>query len=241
LYVPLFLLNFISIQETSKMDKQDKAGPISRRVFLQTGAVAAAGIVIVPRHVLGGKGYVPPSDKLNIAAIGAGGKGMVNITQSYNNGSDNIAVLCDVDDRQAKEARQKWPGARYHKDYRIMLEKENKNIDAVIVSTPDHMHFPMAMAAMQLGKHVYVEKPLTHDIYEARMLTEAAKKYKTVTQMGNQGSSGDDTRKIETWIQQGLIGDVHTVHTWTNRPVWPQGVPTPREKMPVPEGVAWDL
>jgi predicted dehydrogenase len=215
--------------------------PFSRRAFLKNTALTAAGFMIVPRHVLGGKGYVSPSDKLNIAAIGAGGKGIFNITQSFNNGTDNIVALCDVDDRQAKEARQKWPNATYSKDYRKLLDKQAKNFDAVIVSTPDHMHAPIAMAAMQLGKHVYVEKPLTHDIYEARMLTDAAKRYKVVTQMGNQGSSGDDTRKIETWIQQGLIGDVHTVHTWTNRPVWPQGVPTPKEKMPVPNEVEWDL
>jgi hypothetical protein len=122
-----------------------------------------------------------------------------------------------------------------------MLEKEARKIDAVIVSTPDHMHAPIALAAMQLGKHVYVEKPLTHNIAEARQLTEAAKRYKVVTQMGNQGSSGDDTRNIETWVQGGVIGDVHTVHCWTNRPVWPQGVATPTEKQAVPEGVNWDL
>ncbi len=133
---------------------------------------------------------------------------MVNLSRAWNNGSDTIAVLCDVDDRQAKGVREKWPQARYYKDYRQMLEKEAKKIDALIVSRPDHMHAPIALAAMQLGKHVYVEKLLTHDIAEARMLTEAAKKYKVVTRMGNQGSSGDDTRKIETWVQQGLIGDV---------------------------------
>ena len=219
----------------------DLKHPFSRRAFLKNTALTAAGFIIVPRHVLGGKGFIAPSDKLNIAAIGAGGKGMFNITQSFNNGTDNIVALCDVDDRQAKEARQKWPNATYSKDYRKLLDKQTKSFDAVIVSTPDHMHAPIAVAAMQLGKHIYVEKPLTHDIYEARMLTDAAKRYKIVTQMGNQGSSGDDTRKIETWIQQGLIGDVNTVHTWTNRPVWPQGVPTPKEKMPVPSEVDWDL
>ncbi len=225
------------------MDKDSHTAPEqpSRRSFLQKSTLAAASVMIVPRHVLGGKGYIAPSDKLNIAAVGAGGKGMVNLTQSWNNGSDNIAVLCDVDDRQARKAREKWPQARYYKDYRQMLEKEVKKIDAVIVSTPDHMHAPIALAAMQLGKHIYVEKPLTHDIAEARQLTEAAKKYKVVTQMGNQGSSGDDTRKIETWVQQGLIGNVNAVHCWTNRPVWPQGVPTPKEKMTVPSEVDWNM
>jgi predicted dehydrogenase len=222
-------------------DTNDNTPAFSRRSFLKNSSLAAAGWMIVPRHVLGGKGFVAPSDKLNIAAVGAGGKGMYNLTHAFNNGSDNIAVLCDVDDRQAKGAREKWPKAKYHKDYRVMLDKDAKKFDAVIISTPDHMHAPIAMAAMQQGKHVYVEKPLTHDIYEARMLTEAAKRYKVVTQMGNQGSSGDDTRNIETWVQQGILGDVHTVHTWTNRPVWPQGVPTPKEKMPVPSELDWDL
>ena len=200
-----------------------------------------AGISIVPRHVLGGKNYTPPSDKLNIAALGAGGKAEVNLKNAFNNGSDNIVALCDVDDRMAKTSRGKWPKAKYYKDYRELLEKEDKNIDAVIISTPDHMHAVMAMAAMKQGKHVYVEKPLTHDIYEARMLTEAARKYKVVTQMGNQGSSGDDTRKIETWIKNGVIGDVRTVHVWTNRPVWPQGIPTPAGKFEIPKEIDWTL
>lgn len=219
-------------------DSSSQALP--RRTFLQRSALAA-GVMIVPRYVLGGKGYIAPSDKLNIAAIGAGGKGMYNLTQAYNEGSDNITVLCDVDDRQSQKAREMWPSATYYKDYRQMLDKEGNNVDAIIVSTPDHMHAPIALAAMQLGKHVYVEKPLTHNIEEARQLTKAAKLYKIVTQMGNQGSSGDDTRLIETWIQQDIIGDVHTVHTWTNRPVWPQGIPTPTEKQPVPAGVDWNL
>ena len=215
---------------------------LSRRRFLKSSSLAVAGFYIVPRHVLGGKGFIAPSDKLNIAAIGAGGKGMVNLTNSFNNGTDNIVALCDVDDRQASAAREKWPKAKYYQDYRRLLQRrEARGIDAVIVSTPDHMHAPIAMAAMQLGKHVYVEKPLAHDIYEVRMLTQAAKRYKVVTQMGNQGSSGDDTRLVETWVQQGLLGDVHTVHTWTNRPVWPQGIATPTQAMPVPAGVDWNL
>ena len=217
---------------------------LSRRKFIQGSALAAAGFTIVPRHVLGGSGFTAPSDKLNIAAVGCGGKADVNIRMAYNNGSDNMVALCDVDDRQAKKFRAQFPKAPYFKDYRQLFDKEAKNFEAVIISTPDHMHAPIAMAAMQLGKHVYCEKPLTHDIYEARMLTEAARKYKVVTQMGNQGSSGDDTRKIETWIQKGVIGHVHTVNCWTNRPVWPQGVRSPRDKgesQPVPAEVDWDL
>ena len=218
----------------------EKTPSNSRRKFIRNAALASAGFYIVPRHVLG-RGFTAPSDKLNIAGIGAGGKAEVNLPYAYNNGSDNIAALCDVDDRMAVNARKKWPNAPYYKDFRVLLEKEHKNIDAVIVTTPDHMHATIALAAMQLGKHVYCEKPLTHDIYEARVLTEAAEKYKVVTQMGNQGSSGDDTRNVETWIQAGVIGDVHTVHVWTNRPTWPQGIPTPTGKFDIPAELDWNL
>ena len=170
---------------------------VSRRNFLRNSAYAAGGVMIIPRHVMG-RGFVAPSDKLNIGGIGSGGRAETNLPKVYNNGSENIAALCDVDDRRSLNARKKWPNAPYYKDYRVMLEKEGKNMDAVVITTPDHMHAPMAMAAKELGKHVYVEKPLTHDIYEARMLTEAAKKYRVVTQMGNQGASGDDIRLIQT-------------------------------------------
>ncbi|HEY4155324.1 MAG TPA: Gfo/Idh/MocA family oxidoreductase, partial [Puia sp.] len=132
---------------------------ISRRNFLLNSAYTAGGIMIVPRHVLG-RGFIAPSDKLNIAGVGTGGKAEVNLPYAYNKGSDNIVALCDVDDRRSVNARKNWPSAPYYKDYRKMLEKEAKNIDAVIVTTPDHMHAPIALAAMQLGKHVYVEKPL---------------------------------------------------------------------------------
>jgi predicted dehydrogenase len=212
----------------------------SRRRFIRDTSLAASSFFIVPRYVLG-KGYIAPSDKLNIAAIGAGGKAQVNIPYAYNNGSDNIVALCDVDDRESLNMRKKFPKAPYYKDFREMLDKEHKNIDAVIVTTPDHMHAVQAMAVMQRGKHVYCEKPLTHDIYEARMLTRAAEKYKLVTQMGNQGSSGDDTRNVETWIQAGVIGNVHTVHVWTNRPTWPQGVPGPKGNFAVPKELDWEL
>ena len=213
---------------------------ISRRNFLRNAAYATGGVMIVPRHVLG-RGFTAPSDKLNIAGVGTGGKAEVNLPYAFNKGSDNIVALCDVDDRMAVHARKNWPNAPYYKDYRKMLEMEGKNIDAVIVTTPDHMHAAIALAAMQMGKHVYVEKPLTHDIAEARMLTQAAKQYKVVTQMGNQGSSGDDTRMVETWIQNGIIGDVHTVHVWTNRPAWPQGIPTPTGHFDIPAELDWNL
>lgn len=212
----------------------------TRRKFLKYAGISAAGFTIVPRHVLG-RGFISPSDKLNIAAIGAGGKAEYNIPQAWNNGADNIAVLCDVDDRQSVNMRKKFPQAKYYKDYREMLDKEKNSIDAVIVTTPDHMHYVQTIAAMQLGKHVYTEKPLTHDIAEARWLTEAEQKYKVVTQMGNQGSSGNDTRIIETAVQKGVLGDVHTVHVWTNRPVWPQGVMRPKNVDAVPAGLGWNL
>ncbi len=214
---------------------------MKRRKFVSSTGKALAGFYIVPRHVLGGKGYIPPSDKLNIAAIGVGGKGRVNINLSYNKGSDNITALCDVDDRMAEWARREFPSVPYYRDFREMLEKEDANIDAVLVSSPDHMHGVQALAAMKMGKHVYCEKPLTHDIYEARILTVAAEKYRVVTQMGNQGSSGDSTRYVESWIQGGLIGDVTRVHVWTNRPVWPQGIPFPKEVHDIPKEVDWQL
>ena len=213
---------------------------MKRRKFIQLASTTATSATIIPRHVLG-RGFIPPSDKLNIGAIGAGGKGWVNITNAYNKGSDNIVALCDVDDRSAKNARNKWDKANYYTDYRDMLDKEGDNIDAVIVSTPDHMHAVMALEAMKRGKHLYCEKPLTHDIYEARILTQAAEKYQVVTQMGNQGSSGDSTRYIEAWIQSGLLGQVAKVHVWTNRPVWPQGVAAPSVGEKIPKEVNWDL
>ena len=186
--------------------------------------------MIVPRHVLGGKGFIAPSDRLTIAGIGAGGKGESDIANFFKSGKADIAFLCDVDDRRAATTVKNFPKAKYYKDWREMLDKESKNFDAVSVSTPDHTHAIAAYSAMQLGKHVYVQKPLTHDIYEARMLTEAAKRYKVVTQMGNQGASGDGVRQLREWYDADIIGDVHTVYIWTDRPVWPQGIPWPTQK-----------
>ncbi|HNR72747.1 MAG: oxidoreductase domain-containing protein [Bacteroidetes bacterium OLB12] len=212
----------------------------TRRSFIKTAGMAAAAVTIVPRHVLG-KGYIAPSDKLYIAGIGVGGKGESDLTSITKNPKATVSILCDVDDKRAAASVKRFPKAKYFKDYRKMLEAEHKNIDAVTVSTPDHMHAVQAMAAMKLGKHVYVQKPLTHDIYEARMLTEAAKKYKVVTQMGNQGASGDGVRQMREWFDAGLIGDVHTVYCWTNRPVWPQGIPWSANKAEVPKELDWDL
>ena len=214
---------------------------LSRRDFIKNTGLATAAFTIVPRFVLGGKSYLAPSDKLYIAGIGVGGKGEGDIAHFAKTGKAEISYLCDVDDRRAATSVKNFPKAKYYKDFRTMLDKEHKNIDAVSVSTPDHNHAVQAMAAMQLGKHVYVQKPLTHDIYEARMLTEAAKKYKVVTQMGNQGSSGDGVRQLMEWYNAGLLGDVHTVYCWTDRPVWPQGIGWSDKKAEVPKELDWDL
>jgi predicted dehydrogenase len=213
----------------------------SRRDFIKKSSLAAAGFMIVPRFVLGGKGFIAPSDMLAVAGVGAGGKGESDIANFAQSGKANIAYLCDVDDRRAANTVKNFPKAKYYKDWRELLDKEHKHIDAVSVSTPDHNHAIIAYSAMQLGKHVYVQKPLTHDIAEARMLTEAAKRYKVVTQMGNQGASNDGTRQLKEWYDAGLIGDVHTVYCWTNRPVWPQGIPWPTTKADIPKELDWDL
>ncbi|MDD4644980.1 MAG: Gfo/Idh/MocA family oxidoreductase, partial [Bacteroidales bacterium] len=208
-----------------------------RRSFLSKSAVAGAGLIVIPRYVMGGKGYVAPSDKLNIAAIGSGGMGAGNIN---NSNSQNIMALCDVDFERAAETFKKYPNAPRYKDFRVMLDKE-KDIDAVIIATPDHIHAPAAMDCIRRGKHVYVQKPLTHSIFEARKLTEAVREHKVVSQMGNQGRSGEGTRRLAEWIWAGAIGEIREVHSWTNRPVWPQGIGRPAETMTVPQTLDWDL
>lgn len=223
------------------INQNEKSKGVSRKKFIRNTAAALAGIYIVPRHVLGGVGYTAPSDKLIIAGIGVGGKGADDINHFYKSGKAEIAYLCDVDDKEAAGTRKKFPKAKFYKDYREMLDKEGKNFDACSVSTPDHQHAVAALAAMQLGKHVYVQKPLTHDIYEARVLTEAADKYKVVTQMGNQGASGDGVRQLKEWYEAGLIGDVHTVYCFTDRPVWPQGIERPKTASPIPSTLDYNL
>lgn len=212
----------------------------SRRDFLKTAAVSSAGFMIVPRHVMG-KGFVAPSDKLNVAGIGAGGKGRSDLSSFMEGGNVNVVALCDVDDVSSAKTRKDYPRAKYYHDFREMLDKEKDHIDACSISTPDHTHAVATFAAMQLGKHVYTQKPLTHNIWEARQLTKAAKKYKVVTQMGNQGGSGDGVRLTKEIHDSGLIGDVHTVHAWTNRPVWAQGFPLPEGKFTVPNTLDWNL
>lgn len=220
-----------------------KQPKVTRRWFLMSSAALAAGCAT------GGKPKPAPSatktlsanEKLNIACIGAGGKGGSDVMGVASAGNNNIVALCDVDWARAAETFKKFPNARQYKDFREMLDKEANNIDAVTVSTPDHTHAVAAMAAMQLGKGVYVQKPLTHDIYEARMLTEAARKYKVATQMGNQGHSGEGIRRVCEWVWADRIGKIKTVHIWTNRPVWQQPVTRPTDSPPVPETLDWDL
>jgi predicted dehydrogenase len=222
-------------------DKSDNKESISRRGFIKSATIAATAFSIVPRHVLGGTGFLAPSDKLYIASIGVGGKGYGDIKSFYDTGKANIAFLCDVDDRRASGAVKDYPKAKYYKDWRELLDKQAKNFDAVSIATPDHTHAIATLAAMQLGKHVYVQKPLTHDIYEARVLGDAAKKYKVVAQMGNQGASNDGVRQMQEWYNAGLIGEVHTIYCWTNRPVWPQGIPWPTQTTQIPKELDWDL
>jgi len=224
-------------------EKEQKGGVTSRRDFVKQGALAAAAFTIVPRFVLG-KGYRAPSDTLYIATIGCGvgGKGHDDTAKFTATGKAKIAFLCDVDSVYAGPTFKTYPDAKVYVDYRELFDKEHKNFDAVSVSTPDNSHALIASAVMQLHKHIWVQKPLTHDIYEARVLAQLAKKYKVVTQMGNQGSSADGVRQMREWYEAGLIGDVHTVYTWTNRPVWPQGgMKWPEKTSPVPTTLDWNL
>lgn len=209
-----------------------------RRSFIKKSTLTALGISIIPRHVLG-RGFIAPSDRLNIAIVGAGGKGLSDAINVYNHGASNIAAICDVDWSRASKAFELFPNAKKFKDYRILLE-DMKDIDAITVSTPDHTHAVITLAAMQLNKHVYVQKPLTHSIYEARVLTEAANRYQIVSQMGNQGASGKGVQTMKEWFNSGMIGTVNQVHVWTNRPVWPQGIKTPTEKPALLDGLDWD-
>jgi predicted dehydrogenase len=209
----------------------------SRRNFIQNTVLTAAGLMIVPRHVLG-RGYKSPSDKLNIAFVGCGGRGEAHVNALK---EENIVAFCDVDELRAVETFKLFPTVPRFTDYRKMLDVMGNQIDAVVISTPDHTHTLPALAAMQMGKHVYVEKPLTHNIGEARQLLEASRKYKVVTQMGNQGSSMKCNAQLSEWVQSGAIGKVHTAHVWTNRPVWPQGVPTPSGQKEVPNTLDWNL
>jgi predicted dehydrogenase len=215
----------------------------TRRSFLGT---AAAGLglsfMVVPRHVLGGEGYLPPSERFNLAGIGAGGMGGGDIATHAKLGA-NVVALCDVDDVRAAGSFSAFPKARRYKDFRTMLDKEAAHIDAVTVGTPDHIHGVASMAAIRTGKHVYCQKPLTHTLYECRELTRAARTAAVATQMGNQGHATEGARLTNEWIQAGLIGSVREVHVWSDRAghLWKQGIGRPVDTPPVPSTLDWNL
>lgn len=219
------------------MNKEVKK-TISRRTFMGAAASTAFAFNIVPNRVLGRNA---PGNKLNIAVIGVGGRGGANLRGVE---SENIVALCDVDMERAGNGIKKNHQAKVYRDFRVMLDRQ-KDIDAVIVATPDHTHYTAAMTAMEHGKHVYCEKPLAHSIYEVRKLTEAARRYKVATQMGNQGHSSEHIRLCCEWIADGAIGHVSEVHTWSDRPMggyaFPSGLPRPKDTPPVPDTLKWDL
>ena len=220
--------------------ENEKSGrSLSRRTFLGS-ATAAAAFSVVPAHVMGGQGKTPPSEKLNIAAIGAGGRGRADLNQLD---TENIVALCDIDERRAAGTAKKYKKAKIYKDFRRMLEQQKDDIDAVLVATADHTHAVATMAAVQEGKHVYTEKPLTHSVWEARKLREAVSTQKVASQMGNNGHAGDSVRRIRELLQDGAIGNVREVHCWTDRPFgwWPQGIGRPKQNPSTPSHVAWDL
>lgn len=213
---------------------------ISRRKFLKAGATAAVGLTIVPNTVLGKSfGHVAPTDKLNIAAVGVGGMGNANIKAVE--ATENIVALCDVDWKYSKKVFDRFPNTKKYYDYRKMYEEMGKSIDAVIVATADHTHAIITADAMTMGKHVYVQKPLTHSVYESRLLTNLAKKYKIASQMGNQGSSGEGVNQVCEWIWNGEIGEITRVDTFTDRPIWPQGLNAPEKVDKIPSTLNWDL
>lgn len=218
---------------------------ISRRKFLKAGALAAAGLTVVPNTILGKSfGHTAPSDKLNIIGVGVGGRGF-SVLKSMQ--SENIVALADVDWGYCSGKDGKsgvfghFPKAERFKDYRKMFEKYKDSADAVMVGTADHTHAIITAEAMLMGKHVYVEKPLTHSVYESRLLTKLAETTKVVTQMGNQGSSGKGVRQVCSWIWNGEIGEVTKVETFTDRPIWPQGLNVPTGKAKAPKTLDWDL
>jgi predicted dehydrogenase len=178
------------------------------------------------------------NEKLDIALIGSGGRGRGNLDGVM---SENIVALCDVDERLAHSARQACPNAKFFKDFRRMLEQMRSQIDAVVVSTPDHTHAVAAAMAIRMGKHVFCEKPLTRTIWEARRLRDLAQRYKVATQMGNQGTASNEMRQGVEVIQSGVLGKVTEIHVWSNRPVWPQGIERPKEESIIPDGLDWDL
>lgn len=215
---------------------------LSRRAFLRaagkTGVALAAAPLIVPRNALGGPGFRAPSDTVNVACVGVGGMGKVNLA---NMNDVAVTALCDVDLDFAAPAFETWPRAARYQDFRRMFDEMGDDIDGVVIATPDHTHAIVTLAAMQRGMHVYTQKPLTWSVWEARQLGLAAQRYDVVTQMGNQGRSAHALYDIAEHIQGGSIGEVSEVHVWTNRPIWPQGMDLPSVLKRKPENIDWDL
>jgi hypothetical protein len=211
---------------------------ITRRRFIGTTGAVAAGLTILPSSAVSGLGHKAPSDKLNIAVVGIGGMGNSNLMHVAP--TENIVALCDVDWGYAKRVFTANPNAKAYWDWRKMYDEMGKSIDAVIVATADHSHAGVAANAIQLGKHVYCQKPLTHSVYESRLLTKLAAKYKVATQMGNQGSSDEGVSQTIEWINAGEIGEVRKVEAFTDRPIWPQGLNVPKGEW-VPDTLNWDL
>jgi predicted dehydrogenase len=212
---------------------------LNRRQLLKSAGAAAFMFHIVPRHCIAQSRTVAPSEKLNIAGIGAGGQGGGVLNDLAR---ENIVALCDIDWRRAAGSFKKFEKATRYKDYRILFDKE-KNIDAVMIATPDHMHAPITLMALRAGKHVYVEKPMAHTIEEARIMTKVAKETGLVTQMGNNGHAGEGLRQTREWIQAGAIGAVKEIHVWSDRPAgwWKQGIDRPGDTPAVPADLDWDL
>jgi predicted dehydrogenase len=211
---------------------------ISRRKFVAGTAVTAAGLTILPASVISGMGYTAPSDRLNVAGVGVGGRG-AGVLRGMQ--SENIVALCDVDWNYSRPVFEQYPNARKYSDWRKMYDEMGDSIDAVMVATSDHTHADITAYAMTMNKHVYTEKPLTHSVYESRLLTKLAEKYRVATQMGNGGASRDSLGLIVEWIANGEIGEVRRVEAFTDRPIWPQGLNTPSEVMNVPSTMNWDV
>lgn len=224
----------------NKSKPTGKRMDFSRRKFVKGAALTASAFTIVPRHVLG-RGFKAPSDVLNIAGIGIGGMGRTNLRNMVKTNEAQIVALCDVDWDYANKTFNDYPTAKKYWDFRKMFDEMKNDIDAVLIATPDHTHAVAAATAMKLGKHVYTQKPLTRTVYEARRLREIAKETGVVTQMGNQGNSGEGIRKICEWIWNGDLGTIREVHAWTNRPIWPQGLERPTDKVKVPKTLNWEL
>lgn len=212
---------------------------LSRRDFLKAASLASAAVTFP--SILRGQDGQSPNDRLNIAFCGVGGRGYDAVNGLRN---ENLVAFCDVDDERATKAYEEFPEVPRFRDYRRMLDQLGNRIDAITISTPDHMHFPIAVAALSLGKHVFIEKPMTHTVSEARQLAKLAREKKVATIMGNQGHANEGLRLIKEWHQAGILGEVCEIHSWTDRPIWPQGVQSPdhSKMMPVvPPTLDWDL